>query len=60
MTIVKSLMKKKPFLQWVSKVLMKSYYVTYIFDLQIFDNEINGLFKIITEFLVMFILTWLL
>ena len=60
MTIVKSLMKKKPFLQWVSKVLMKSYYDTYIFDLQIFDNEINGLFKIITEFLVMFILTWLL
>ena len=43
MTIVKNLTEKLPFLQWISKVLMKFYLIRNIFDLQIFDNETTAL-----------------
>ena len=52
MIIVKNLIEKASFLLWISRVLMKFYYVTNIFDLHIFDNETSGLlefFQISTE-----------
>ena len=44
MTIVKNLLKNQPFLKWISRVLMKFYYVKNIFDLHTFDNEKTDLF----------------
>ena len=45
MTIAKNLMKKNPFLRWISRVV-KFCYVLIVFDIHTFDNETNGLFKI--------------
>ena len=49
MTIAKNLMKKNPFLRWISRVV-KFCYVLIVFDIHTFDNETNGLFKIFWNF----------
>ena len=45
MTIVRNLMEKPSFFIMDPKVFMKLYYVTNIFDLQIFGNETMTLLK---------------
>ena len=46
MTIVKNLLEKLAFFEWISKVLMKFYFLTNIFHPQIFDNESTALLKL--------------
>ena len=45
MIIVKNLIKNHPLLKWISRVLMKVYYVQNVFDLHTFDNETTHLLK---------------
>ena len=45
MIIVKNLMKNHPLLKWISRVLIKVYYVQNVFDLHTFDNETTHLLK---------------
>ena len=44
MTIAKNLMKKNPFLRWISRVV-KFCYVLIVFDIHTFDNETTAFLK---------------